>query len=91
MKRINIALLSVILAITITSCLDEHEFKERPTVDPPAPTEHFASGADISGVTEFEAKGVKFYNKAGEERECTACERIGDEYHPSSCIRGSCS
>lgn len=72
MKRINIALLSVILAITITSCLDEHEFKERPTVDPPAPTEHFASGADISGVTEFEAKGVKFYNKAGEERECTA-------------------
>lgn len=42
MKRINIALLSVILAITITSCLDEHEFKERPTVDPPAPTEHLS-------------------------------------------------
>lgn len=65
MKRINIALLSVILAITITSCLDEHEFKERPTVDPPAPTEHFASGADISGVTEFEAKGGNSITKPG--------------------------
>jgi len=32
----------------------------------------FAKGADISWVTEMEAKGYKFYNAAGEERECTA-------------------
>lgn len=32
----------------------------------------FARGADISWVSEMEAKGYKFYNAAGEERECTA-------------------
>lgn len=32
----------------------------------------FAKGADISWVTEMEANGHKFYNLAGEERECTA-------------------
>lgn len=32
----------------------------------------FARGADISWVTEMEGKGFKFYNAAGEERECTA-------------------
>lgn len=32
----------------------------------------FAKGADISWVTEMEGKGFKFYNAAGEERECTA-------------------
>ena len=32
----------------------------------------FAKGADISWVTEMEHKGNKFYNSAGEERECTA-------------------
>ncbi len=31
----------------------------------------FAKGADISWVTEMEANGHKFYNLAGEERECT--------------------
>lgn len=41
-------------------------------MDPPTPTVNFASGADISGVTEFEAKGIKFYNKSGIETECTA-------------------
>ncbi len=32
----------------------------------------FAKGADISWVTEMEAKGLNFYNSKGEERECTA-------------------
>ena len=32
----------------------------------------FAKGADISWVTEMEQKGNKFYNSAGQERECTA-------------------
>ncbi|MGM9748886.1 MAG: arabinogalactan endo-beta-1,4-galactanase [Candidatus Cryptobacteroides sp.] len=32
----------------------------------------FAKGADISWVTEMEANGVKFYNAAGQEKECTA-------------------
>ena len=75
MKRIGITLSTALMAAAFASCLgDQPAFKERPTVDPPVPVsiEEFASGADISGVTEFEAKGVKFYNKDGEERECTA-------------------
>ena len=44
-----------------------------PTPDPePTPEAFFAKGADISWVTEMEAKGYKFYNRAGEEKECTA-------------------
>ena len=38
----------------------------------PAPERSFVKGADISWVTEMEAKGYKFYNAAGQERECTA-------------------
>lgn len=35
-------------------------------------TPSFAVGADISWITEMEARGEKFYNYQGEERECTA-------------------
>ena len=31
----------------------------------------FAKGADISWYTEYEKKGYKFYNAAGQERDCT--------------------
>ena len=31
----------------------------------------FAKGADISWVTQMEADGLRFYNRNGEERECT--------------------
>ena len=39
------------------------------TIEQTMPT--FAKGADISWVTEMEAKGYTFYNASGEERECT--------------------
>lgn len=42
-----------------------------PTPDPVTPAS-FVKGADISWVTELESKGYKFYNAAGQERECTA-------------------
>ena len=32
----------------------------------------FAKGADISWTTQMESQGMKFYNKDGAERECTA-------------------
>jgi len=35
-------------------------------------TKTFVAGADISWVTEQEADGVKFYNAAGQERDCFA-------------------
>ena len=34
--------------------------------------DHFAKGADISWITEMEAKGKKFYNAKGDEMECMA-------------------
>ena len=39
--------------------------------DPKNPTESFfAKGADVGWVTEMEASNIKFYNSAGEEKEC---------------------
>lgn len=35
-------------------------------------TTHYYKGADIGWATEYQARGDKFYNKQGEERECTA-------------------
>ena len=61
------------ITMTLTSCEDERpEFLTHAEVTPPSPTTNFASGADISSVTEFEGKGVKFFNKEGEETEVTA-------------------
>ena len=73
MRKTKITILSAIFAvISVASCTKERpEFKERPAVTPPAPTVDFASGADISGVIEFEQKNVKFYNPSGKETECT--------------------
>lgn len=55
------------------SCDQGNGQNDDPTPTPP-PVEMpvFAKGADISWVTEMEAKGYKFYNANGEERECTA-------------------
>ena len=36
------------------------------------PEDGFVKGADISWVTELEQQGHRFYNAAGQERECTA-------------------
>ncbi len=38
----------------------------------PQPDRTFVKGADISSVTEMEARGFKFYNAAGQQRELTA-------------------
>ena len=73
MKRITTILFAAVCAVALCSCMkDRPDFKEREVVPPPAATTDFASGADISSVTEFAQKGVKFYNKAGVETECTA-------------------
>ncbi len=43
-----------------------------PDPDPVPVKNFFAKGADLGWVTEMEAKGYKFYNAQGQERECTA-------------------
>ena len=37
-----------------------------------APEAHYWKGADIGWATEYEARGLQFFNKDGEPRECTA-------------------
>lgn len=44
---------------------------DKPEQEEPVIAGEYAKGADISWVTEMEKDGVKFYNAAGEERECT--------------------
>ena len=73
MKKINSILIAAICMFAMSSCEeDQPEFKEREVIPPPVATTDFASGADISSVSEFTAKGIKFYNKEGVETECTA-------------------
>lgn len=76
MENMKSILLAVFCAGVLVSCDDERpDFKEHEVVPPPVATSEFAGGADISSVTEFESKGVRFYNKDGVETECTALMR----------------
>lgn len=59
MKKIFLALAA---ALAVTACAEKN----------PAIPEDFYLGADISWITEMEAAGHKWYNKDGEQRECTA-------------------
>ena len=43
-----------------------------PAPDPDPVSATLVKGADISWVTEMESRGFKFYDAAGQERECTA-------------------
>ena len=73
MKNLKAIMCAALFAVTIISCEDEQPaFKDREVVPPPAATTAFVSGADISSETEFEGKGVKFYNKEGVETKCAA-------------------
>lgn len=71
------SLISALLLLCL-SCVPNNPEKPDVPDNPIVPADSadtapfFAKGADISWVTEMEAKGYKFYNAAGEERECTA-------------------
>ncbi len=57
-----------IIFLTLISCNNSKE-KPKPS------TFLFAKGADISWVTQMENEGIKFYNRNGQEMECTALMR----------------
>jgi len=69
--------LACIAAITIAACCScvnsklPHEPADKDVTEIPD-RNAFAKGADISWVTLMESQGMKFYNAAGAERECTA-------------------
>ena len=73
MKPLRLLLL-LSLGVLLAACGKTPDPEPSPTPDPdptPTPTT-LVKGADISWVTEMENKGYKFYNAAGQERECTA-------------------
>lgn len=56
--------------LCLTACADDNS---RPSdIGHEVSTPAFAKGADVSWVTEMESKGVKFYDKGGNEKECMA-------------------
>ena len=61
MNKLFNTLIAILIALNICSC------RNNEVAEP-----DFWLGADISWITEMEANGHKFYNKNGEERECTA-------------------
>lgn len=82
MKSFAYFLSTVMLAFGLNACGGDSDSTEKPAPIPPVPEEPkeeekpaaktFVAGADISWVTEQEADGVKFYNAAGQERDCFA-------------------
>ena len=52
------------LAILIYSC-----GKDPSNGPPPVPNVFFAKGSDVSWLTEMEASGIKFYDKAGSQQD----------------------
>ena len=72
---LSVAAFFTLHASLFTSCSDDRpDFQQRPVVTPPAPTTAFASGADISSITEFKNKGVKFYQNAADAEAGTETE-----------------
>lgn len=63
--RFILIILNITTTILLFSC-------NKPIEEPEKEKTAFAKGVDISWVTEMERDGIKFYNKEGEERECTA-------------------
>ncbi len=75
MNFIKIISIVITSAAMTASCAGDPygQTGNKPDTEKPAPAETvFAEGADISWVTEMEAKGMKFYNASGKETECTA-------------------
>lgn len=86
MKSLVCFLSTAMLVLGLNACGGDSDSPANKPIDPqPTPqnnqstdnqptngTKTFVSGADISWVTEQEADGVKFYNVAGQERDCFA-------------------
>ncbi len=73
MKLIHL-LIQLLLLTTLPACKKSGGHTDTtvtPTPDTTQPvTPFFAKGADVSWVTQMESQGIKFYNSAGDEREC---------------------
>ncbi len=74
MKMSFIAMIAA--ALTVAAGCDKAKTETNNEQEKDKPEESgssvFAKGADISWVTKMESEGIKFYNAAGKETECTA-------------------
>lgn len=68
-KILHLILMAAAVTLAVSCNNNGNKEEEKPEATEPAP---FAKGADIGWATEMAADGIKFYNAAGEERECTA-------------------
>ena len=68
-KILHLILMAAAVTLAVSCNNNGNKNEEKPGTTEPAP---FAKGADIGWATEMAADGIKFYNAAGEERECTA-------------------
>ncbi|NJO69998.1 MAG: arabinogalactan endo-1,4-beta-galactosidase, partial [Bacteroidetes bacterium] len=69
MKKLNVwVLLCFCILFSFASCKEDKNNSKPPEAD----TSTFAKGADVSWLTEMEAKGVLFYDKNGVKTECMA-------------------
>ncbi len=68
------AMAAALMGASCSSCTSEPLPHTPVTPDEPVVIDRtaFAKGADISWVTKMESEGIKFYNAAGEQTECTA-------------------
>lgn len=69
-KRAFIFLASAAAALIISCTPDKNPAQNAPEKENPERT-FYAKGADISWTSQMEAEGMKFYNRQGEEKECT--------------------
>ncbi len=62
-------ILTYAAALCLAACASSSDAHTHPDK---TPDEGYAKGADISWVTQMESEGSHLYNRAGEQRECTA-------------------
>ena len=74
MRHFNFLAFLLGSALMLTACSGSSNEKDNNEGNDPGEevTSTFVKGADISWVTELESQKHRFYNAAGEERECTA-------------------
>ena len=73
--KIKLFMMAALLLAGCSACggSDNNESDHPDTPDKPSTEKvDFAKGADISWYTEYDKKGFKFYNAAGQQRECPA-------------------
>lgn len=74
MRKALYTIIAVCLTMSCSEIMNPTFEPDIPQSEPPVETlsNGYALGADISWVTEMEEDGVKFYNAAGTQTECTA-------------------